>query len=61
MDFVTRKLVLRELALYRVVFGSAPTARAHAASARVARGAFAGLVATRSPAPAVTLAPLATS
>ena len=59
MDFVGGKLEFRDLTLDRVICRVAPTARAHAAVARVARRALAGLVAACVPARTVAFAPLA--
>lgn len=61
VSFVSRELELRELALDRVVFVPALTARAHSrAVARVTRRAYASLSSTRFEAIAIALAPLTT-
>ena len=60
MDFVGLKLIFRELALDRIIFGAASTARTLAALTGVAIGAFAGLVAARSEATTIALAAFAT-
>ena len=59
VDFVGGKLEFRDLTLDRVICRAAPTARAQAAVARVARRALAGLFAACVPARTVAFAPLA--